>query len=133
MSNKQKHLEVIEGTINRMANTSFILKGWAITITVAILGFIAANAATFLIFIGIAASIIFYLLDSYYLYQERLFRCKYNEVRKLEENDIDFSMSCNFDNKHKVYFRVLFSFTEFLFYLSLIAVESGMAIWLYMK
>lgn len=28
MENKIKHLEFIQGVINRMANNSFMLKGW---------------------------------------------------------------------------------------------------------
>ena len=31
MDNKIKHLEMIEAIIERMANNSFLLKGWAIT------------------------------------------------------------------------------------------------------
>lgn len=133
MSNKQKHLEFIEGTINRMANTSFILKGWSITVMVAVLGFIASNAAIFLIFIGITASLIFYLLDSFYLYQERLFRGKYEEVRKLKEEDIDFSMISNDNKQFKNYLKAVISKTELIFYASQIIVQSGVAIWLYIK
>ncbi len=133
MSNKQKHLEFIEETINRMANTSFILKGWSITVMVAVLGFIASNAAIFLIFIGITASLIFYFLDSFYLYQERLFRGKYEEVRKLKEEDIDFSMISNDTKRFKNYLKTLFSKTELIFYASQVIVQSGVAIWLYIK
>lgn len=36
MENKQKHLEFIQTTISRMANNSFLLKGWAITLVAAL-------------------------------------------------------------------------------------------------
>ena len=32
MENKIKHLEIIQGVINRMAGNSFALKGWAVTL-----------------------------------------------------------------------------------------------------
>ena len=32
MENKIKHLEIIQGIINRMAGNSFALKGWAVTL-----------------------------------------------------------------------------------------------------
>lgn len=32
MDNKLKHLELIQGVINRMASNSFKLKGWAVTL-----------------------------------------------------------------------------------------------------
>jgi len=32
MENKIKHLEMIQGVINRMASNSFALKGWAVTL-----------------------------------------------------------------------------------------------------
>ena len=36
--------------------------------------------------------IVFWGLDGYFLWQERLFRALYDRVRQLEESEIDFSM-----------------------------------------
>ena len=36
MENYRKHLEIIQGVINRMASNSFSLKGWAVTLVVGI-------------------------------------------------------------------------------------------------
>ncbi len=36
MENKQKHLEFIQTTINRMANNSFLIKGWTVTVVAAL-------------------------------------------------------------------------------------------------
>jgi hypothetical protein len=36
MENKLKHLEFIQAVINRMANTSSLLKGWSIAIIAAL-------------------------------------------------------------------------------------------------
>jgi len=76
-----EHLKLIQGVINRMAQVSFILKGWAVTVVIAGLAF-AANASNF--WLGLLAlfpSVIFWVLDAYYLRQERLFRCLYEKVR----------------------------------------------------
>ena len=37
MNAKLKHLEFIQNAINRMANNSFIIKGWCITLAVALI------------------------------------------------------------------------------------------------
>ena len=36
MDRKMKHLEMIQGVISRMANNSFMLKGWAVTLVAGI-------------------------------------------------------------------------------------------------
>lgn len=36
MEKKFKHLDLIQGIINRMASNSFMLKGWAVTLMVGI-------------------------------------------------------------------------------------------------
>ena len=38
-------------------------------------------------------AIVFWILDGYFLSQERCFRALYDHVRGLEENQIDFSMN----------------------------------------
>jgi hypothetical protein len=37
MENKRKHLEFIQGAINRMAGNLFFLRGWTITLVAALL------------------------------------------------------------------------------------------------
>jgi len=75
-----EHLKMIQGVINRMAQASFILKGWTVTIAIAGLGF-ATNASNFWLgLLTLFPSFIFWGLDAYYLRQERLFRCLYNKV-----------------------------------------------------
>ena len=36
MDKKLKHLEMVQGVINRMASNSFMLKGWAVTLVAGI-------------------------------------------------------------------------------------------------
>ena len=52
MENKLKHLEMIQGIINRMASNSFALKGWSVTLVAGIFALSSkdANEIYFLIY-----------------------------------------------------------------------------------
>lgn len=88
---KIKHLEFIEGAINRMASNSFAMKGWMLTIIAALLAIYAdSNPKNSLyILIAIFPTVMFWLLDAYYLYIERKYRDLYN---KLVNNNDDSSI-----------------------------------------
>jgi hypothetical protein len=95
MNNKQKHLEFIQTVVSRMANNSFLLKGWSITLIAALFVLGAKDANKFFITLAYFPTILFWFLDGYFLQQERLYRALYDSVRKKEENDIDFSMNAH--------------------------------------
>lgn len=124
MENKQKHLEFIQAVINRMAGNSFLLRGWAITLVAALFALSAKDTNHAYIFIAYFPVIIFWILDGYFLSQERLFIDLYNHVRKLDDKDIDFSMDITIFKKNEMnsWTCSIFSRTLSFFYLSLIAV-----------
>src|SRR3989338_2239502 len=123
MENKQKHLEFIQAVINRMAGNSFLLKGWAITLVAALFALSAKDTNQSYIFIAYFPVIIFWILDGYFLSQERLFRDLYNHVRKLDESRIDFSLDTkNFQTNENSWLRSIFSQTLVIFYLTLVGV-----------
>lgn len=76
-----KHLELVQGIINRMSGNSFILKGWTVTSTAAILALIVSNPKPLFAAIALFSTLSFWGLDAYYLRQERLFRHLYDDVR----------------------------------------------------
>ena len=78
---QEKHLEFIQNIINRMSNNSFILKGWSLTLVTGIIGFSLVNSISHLISLALIPALIFWGLDAYYLWQERLFRKLYDRVR----------------------------------------------------
>jgi len=124
MENKQKHLEFIQGVINRMAGNLFFLRGWTITLIAALFALFVKDASRDYIFVVYFPVIIFWILDGYFLSQERLFRALYNHVRKLDEKEIDFSMDVSEykkDDKNG-WLRSMFSTTLLFFYLPLVAV-----------
>lgn len=124
MENKRKHLEFIQGAINRMAGNLFFLRGWTITLITALFAFFVKDVNTDFIFIVYFPVIIFWVLDGYFLSQERLFRALYNHVRKLDEKEINFSMNTNKYNEDKRngWLRSMFSSTLLFFYLPLVSV-----------
>ncbi len=123
MNNKIKHLEMIQGVINRMAQCSFMLKGWSVTLVVALLALsVASRDKIALMVVSFVPLIVFWILDSYYLWQERLFRGVYNYVRGLSENEIDFLMNpLAFKGGRNTWLSTMFSVTILTFYLALLA------------
>ena len=93
MSNKQKHLEFIQNAITRMAGNSFRLKGWTVLLVSALFAFFARFGETGYVFIVILPVLAFWVLDGFFLSQERLFRNLYDQVRAKDESEIDYSMS----------------------------------------
>ncbi len=125
MENKRKHLEFIQGIINRMAGNLFFLRGWTITLIAALLAlFINGTSFNYIIYFLLVLVFVFWILDGYFLSQERLFRALYNHVRKLDEEKIDFSMNTSEYKKDKrngwVY--SMFSATLLFFYLPMVAI-----------
>jgi hypothetical protein len=127
MEKKLKHLEMIQGVVNRMAQCSFMLKGWSVTLVAGLLALsVATNQKIALISVSFLPLIVFWMLDGYYLYQERLFRAVYDHVRKLGEDKIDFSMDTStFTNGRNTWTSTMMSRTVCGFYLPLLAAMIG--------
>ncbi len=132
MEKKLKHLEFLQGVINRMANCSFLLKGWSVILVAALLALSAATQEKVaLISISFVPVIVFWILDGYYLWQERLFRAVFNAVRTKDENEIDFEMnSMDFVGGRNTWLSTIFSKTIVLFYLSLMITMTAVAMYL---
>ena len=92
MENKRKHLEMIQGVVNRLASNSFLIKGWSVVLVSALFALSATGTNQSFVFLAYIPAVIFWGLDGYFLWEERKFRKLYDQVRKLDEADIDFSM-----------------------------------------
>ncbi len=79
-----KHLELIQGVVNRLANNSFAYKAWAITLVAVFILLATAIASPHLLPIALIPALGFWGLDAYYLRQQRLFRKLYDAVRSAE-------------------------------------------------
>lgn len=92
IGDKHKHLEFLQGAINRMAGNLFILKGWTITLIAALFALAAKDTNKVFAVLAYFPLLMFWVLDGYFLSQERCFRSLYNHVRTLDDDKIDFSM-----------------------------------------
>jgi len=81
MDKKIKHLEFIQAVISRMAGNSFLIKGWSIALVAASFALAAKDTNINYIFVAYFPILIFWLLDGYFLWQERLYRDLYDRVR----------------------------------------------------
>lgn len=133
MENKRKHLEFIQGVIIRMAGSLFILRGWTITLIAALFALFVKDSNRNYILIVYFPVIIFWILDGYFLSQERLFRALYNHVRMLSEKEIDFSMDTSTYQKDErnTWINAIFSKTLLFFYIPLILIMLALIYLLY--
>lgn len=92
MEAKIKHLEIIQNVINRMANNSFLLKGWSVVLVSALFALAANGSNIFFIYLACFPALAFWILDGFFLWQERLYRKLYDKVREKSSSEIDFSM-----------------------------------------
>lgn len=126
MENKRKHLEFIQAVISRMAGNLFFLRGWTITLISALLALFInkGNDSNYIIYFLLILILVFWILDGYFLSQERLFIALYNHVRKLKEKEIDFLMKTSEYKKYKknTWTCSMFSSTLLVFYLPLVGV-----------
>ena len=114
---------MIQGVINRMASNSFLLKGWSVIIVSALFALAAKDANATFVYLALFPAISFWSLDGYFLRQEREYRALYNDVREIEESQIDFSLNASIYAKEvPSWFSTCFSVTLRLFHGALIIV-----------
>lgn len=113
-----RHLELIQAVVIRLATNSFITKGWALTVAGAIFGLAANHLNPWIAAVGFAPTLGFWWLDAYFLRQERLFRCLYNDARQPTTPVALFSMHIVIYKSNPIarWPRVLFSITLLIFY-----------------
>ena len=117
MENKRAHLEMIQAVVNRMSVNSFLLKGWSVVLISALFALAAGDSQALFVYIAYFPAIVFWMLDAYFLRQERLFRKLYDRVRHLPETDVDFSMDTSVvDGEVAGWSAVVFSRTLLLFH-----------------
>ncbi|MFA7658305.1 MAG: hypothetical protein WCY19_02615 [Candidatus Gastranaerophilaceae bacterium] len=78
---KKQHLDMIENIITRMANNSFLIKGWSISLISAILIFADHKNDMNFIYMLFLPNLAFWFLDSFYLQLERKFKRLYEKVQ----------------------------------------------------
>ena len=118
-----EYLKMIQNVINRIAKNTFMIKTWTTTIIagILILTFSLLNIVTFIMLLGIV--IMFWILDSYYLRLERLYRKLYNhkvdeyynspDKNSVKLFDMDYSP---YQDDEKTIIRTMISKSEIFYY-----------------
>jgi hypothetical protein len=115
-----KELTLIQDIIKRMASNSFLVKGWAITLIVATLLFKGSRIQILIAFIPLIA---FWILDAYYLRQERLYRKLYDWVIQNRKEKLDNLFDLNtsrFNKQVPSIIKTMFSVTLLYFYCAIL-------------
>ena len=80
-----KHLEMIQAVVARLSNSGFFVKGWAITVTAALLAIAVDQDQWDLAAAAAAPTVLFWILDASFLRSERLFRHLFSRVASGQE------------------------------------------------
>jgi len=110
-----RHLEMIQGVINRLAGNSFAIKGWSITLISALIAIAVDKSDGRFVFAALLPAAMFWILDGYFLWQERLFRELYNAVRLGQKNkaEDEFTMdTSSYINKAPTWLATTFYITR---------------------
>lgn len=112
-----KEIDVIQDIIKRMAFDSFMIKGWAISLVVVTL--LLKGTEKYQVWITFIPLLVFWLLDAYFLWQERMYRKLYEWVinNRLKTEEYLFDMNAyRFKDKVQSRVRIMFSLTLGWFY-----------------
>jgi len=115
-----KEIETIQSTIKRMSSNSFLIKGWTITLVVVTLLLKGTEEQALIAFIPL---LVFWFLDSYYLWQERMYRELYDWVitNRMKTDENLFNMNAyRFKDEVDSKYRIMFSKTLVWFYGSIV-------------
>jgi hypothetical protein len=110
-------IKIIQDVIKRMADNSFKIKGWTVTLIVITLIFKGkSNINHLLAFLPLVS---FWILDTYYLRVERIYRKIYAWVIKNRPKNDDYLFDLNpkrFENEVDGYLKTMFSISLGMFY-----------------
>ena len=111
-----KEIDIVQDIIKRMAFNSFMIKGWAITLVVVTL---LLKGAEYQVWIAFIPLLVFWFLDAYFLWLERMYRRLYEWIIKnrLKTDEYLFNMNAyRFKDEVQSKLRIMFSITLGWFY-----------------
>ena len=122
-----EHLKMTQAVINRLGSNSFLVKSWSMTIIVAAMVLIAKPDMQnpYFVLVLIVPVLGFWILDGYFLWQERLFRQVYGEIRVQSDTDFEMNPIKHKDKPKCSWPSAVFSVTLVMFYIIEIAFIAG--------
>lgn len=128
-SDLHKHLEFIQNVIARLANNSFLMKGWAVTVSGAFFGFAIQQSHEGLALMGLVPAAALWALDAYFVKKERQFRKLFDSVRLNPAAHTPFDMNPEpFHVAVKPWLSTVFSLTLWPFYAAIVLAGLGTAL-----
>jgi len=115
-----KEIDITQDIIKRMAQNSFMIKGWTITLVVATFLLKGTKLHVLIAFVPL---VVFWFLDAYFLQQEKMYRKLYEWVinNRLKTDEYLFNMNTDrFKDQVDSIKKVMFSITLKWFYGSLL-------------
>lgn len=101
MKNKEimeKEIDLLQACINRMAQNSFLIKGWMISLVAVIIALLPEKIGVdirVLCVVAFVVTICFWYLDAFFLRMETLYRWKYSWVIENRQSTLDFAYDLN--------------------------------------
>lgn len=122
--NKLKHLEFIQNIITRMNANSFLIKGWSVTLVSALFALAADKANLNFVLVAYVPVLMFWVLDGFFLSQERQYRKLYEKVAGIKNDEpIDFNLNAlEFNAGKQTWLCATFSRTLNVFHGGLLSV-----------
>ena len=124
-----KEIDLIQGIINRMANNSFLLKGWVISLIAVVLALkkdtIVATDLSYFNAILLLPVVVFWYLDAFFLHKEICYRKLYDWVITNRSETTDFAYNLDYRRFKKdvgCVLKIMFRSTLLLFYGFIVAV-----------
>ena len=124
-----KHLEFIQDVITRMSRNCTLLKGWTLTLVVAIFVLGVKEGQPLVAWSALVPLIVFWLLDASYLRLERLYRRLYDAARSAGDDGLrdttghPYPMSTKpYESMEKGVIRIAFSWSVGWFYAAIAVV-----------
>jgi len=119
-TNILKAIEVVQGIINRIGRNSFLIKGWTITLVVITM---LLKGTDIQILIAFVPLFVFWYLDAYFLWQERMYRELYKWIITTKPIELETLFDMNayrFESDVDSQLRIMRSKTLICFYGSVV-------------
>lgn len=130
----EKEIDLIQACINRMAQNSFLVKGWMISLVAIIIALLPETVEVdirVMCIVAFSVTICFWYLDGFFLKMEKLYRRKYAWVIKNRMQTSEFAYdldphNCNTwegENAEPNLITVMFSGTLLVLYAPVVITE----------
>jgi hypothetical protein len=127
-ADRLKHLEFIQAIVTRLGTSSFLIKGWTLTIAAAFFAVLMNRLSWGIAVAGLVPLVAFWFLDGTFLRNERRFRLLYNDARRPDTSVEVMSMDLKPYAQNVTWASATFSSTLMLFYGALVLLDVALGI-----